>query len=115
MSMKLATLSLLCMAVMSATCLSPMSRADEPKSINTSITISDLHCEACAKKVAKKLATVKNVASASVDVKSTKATVKPKKETSASPKALWEAVEAAGYTPTKLEGPDGTFTEKPKT
>lgn len=114
MSIKLSMIIVACVTLMTTLMQPASTRAEETKSKTTTITISDLHCEACAKKVAKKLASVKNVASASVDVKSTKATVKPKEDASASPKSLWEAVEAAGYTPTKLEGPDGTFTEKPK-
>lgn len=31
-----------------------------------------------------------------------------------SPKAQWEAVKRAGYKPTKLEGPQGTFDSRPK-
>ena len=31
-----------------------------------------------------------------------------------SPRGLWEAVERAGYAPTRLEGPNGVFTSKPK-
>ena len=80
----------------------------------TVITIDGMHCEGCAKKITKKLKAVKDVASATADMKSGKVTVVPAKSKSASAKLLWEAVEAASYTPTKLEGPGGTFTKKPK-
>src|SRR5262249_43948091 len=42
------------------------------------------------------------------------AVVMPKPGQAVSPRALWEAVEKAGKTPTKLEGPSGTFTARPR-
>ena len=80
----------------------------------TVVTISGLHCAGCAKKVAKKLESITHVASAAVDPKSGQATITPAKDKRVSPKAMWEAVETAGYKPTKLVGPDGEFTKKPK-
>ena len=87
--------------------------ADDTKLV-TSISIEGLHCAACAKKVEGKLKTIKEVATVKIDVKVGIATVTPKVDKSLSPRALWEAVEKAGYTPTELVGPSGTFTEKPK-
>ena len=83
------------------------------KKTTTVVTISGLHCAVCAKKVAKKLELVTHVASVNVDVKSSEASVTPAKDKHPSPKALWEAVEAAGYKPTKLVGPAGEFKKKP--
>jgi len=80
----------------------------------TFITIEGMHCAGCAKKVARKLEAVKRVASVKVDAKTGIATVVPAKTKTVSPKSLWEAVEAASYKPTKLTGPSGTFTKKPK-
>ncbi len=82
---------------------------------NTTITIKGLHCAGCAKKVKSKLTAVANVKSAEVDHQSGLATVKVVESKSASPRALWEAVESADAKPTKLVGPDGTFTSKPNT
>lgn len=88
--------------------------ADDKKPKNDSvITVEGMHCEMCAKALTKKLQAVKNVASVKVDVKSGKATVVPAARVNISAKLLWEAIEAADYTPTKLEGPSGTFTKKP--
>ncbi|MEX2286229.1 MAG: heavy metal-associated domain-containing protein [Planctomycetaceae bacterium] len=84
------------------------------KKTETVISIEGMHCAGCAKKVATKLQAVKRVASAKVDAKTGIATVVPAKTQTVSPKSLWEAVEAAGYKPTKLAGPGGTFTKKPK-
>jgi len=90
--------------------------AAESKSTgDTTITINGMHCAGCAKKVAQKLKAVSNVGDAKVDAETALATVSPKKGKSPSARALWEAIETAGYKPTKLEGPDGTFTSKPKT
>ncbi|MBY0587165.1 heavy-metal-associated domain-containing protein [bacterium] len=86
--------------------------ADEkPKA--TTIDIKGMHCQGCATKVQNRLTAVKNVNSATVSAKTAQATVNPKADAKPSPRALWEAVEAAGYSPTKLVGPDGTFTMKP--
>lgn len=86
--------------------------ADPPK--DTTITITGLHCAGCAKKVKSKLGAVANVKIAEVDHKSGVATVTTVESKTASPRALWEAVEGADAKPTKLVGPDGTFTSKPK-
>ena len=80
----------------------------------TTIEISKLHCAGCAKRVSKKLQAVANVASADVDLKTSQATVRANKDKQVSAKALWEAVEATGYTPMKLTSADASYTSKPK-
>ena len=95
------------------TTVSQSATADDAKLV-TSISIEGLHCAACAKKVEGKLKAVKEVATVKIDVKAGIATVTPKADKSLSPRAMWEAVEKAGYTPTQLEGPSGSYTEKPK-
>lgn len=79
----------------------------------TTITVSDLHCAGCAKKVGTKLTEIKGVAKVEYDVEHKILVVTPKADTVLSPKALWQAVKKAGKTPEKLEGPSGTFTSKP--
>jgi copper chaperone CopZ len=96
-----------------STTASKSAAADDAK-LGTSISIDGLHCAACAKKVEGKLKTVREVATVKIDVKAGIATVTPKVDKSLSPRALWEAIEKAGYTPTQLEGPSGSFIEKPK-
>lgn len=87
---------------------------EEPKKTPlTSVTIEGMHCPSCAKKVAKKLETIKNVSKVKIDVEKSTATITAKEKLAFSPKAIWEAVEVSGYKPTKLVGPLGTFTEKP--
>lgn len=86
-------------------------RAAEP--VPTTITIEDIHCSGCAKRISARLAEVNGVATAKTDVKTKTAIVTPKPNVVLSPRALWEAVEKAGNQPSKLEGPSGTFTDKP--
>lgn len=79
----------------------------------TTITVPDMHCMGCAKKMANKLSAVPGVAKVEANVEVTTLTVTPKVQQTPSPRALWEAVENAGYTPSKLAGPGGTFVKKP--
>jgi len=86
----------------------------DKKTAMTTIAVEDMECPTCAKKIVAKLTEVTGVAKADPDVKTSKLTVTAKEGSSPSPKAMWEAVEKAGFKPTKLEGPGGTFTAKPK-
>lgn len=79
----------------------------------TTITIPGMHCGGCAKKVAAKLTAVAGVAKAEADVEAKTIRITPKADVVVSPKALWEAVEKAEQTPTRLDGPSGVFTKKP--
>ena len=83
-------------------------------SSTTTITIDGMTCGGCAKKVAGKLKAVAGVESAKINLEGKSAAVVPASQNAPSPRALWEAVEKAGFTPVKLSGPVGTFTEKPK-
>jgi copper chaperone CopZ len=83
------------------------------KLIDTSISIKGMHCAGCANKVATKLRAVPNVKSASVDAEKGSALVVTTEGKELSPKAIWEAVEGAGYKPTELKGPEGSFKSKP--
>lgn len=79
----------------------------------TTITVPDMDCASCAKKVGGKVAEVPGVAKVEYNVEARTVKVTPKPGTALSPKALWEAVEKANQAPTKLEGPGGVFTAKP--
>lgn len=85
--------------------------ADPPP---TTISVQGMHCAGCAAKVAGNLQAVVGVQKAEVDAEKAAAVVTAKSSVAPSPRALWEAVEKAGYKPTKLVGPAGTFTSKPK-
>lgn len=51
--------------------------------------------------------------SAKADLENKLLKIVVKKDAKPSGKALWEAIEKAGFTPKKLETPDGTFDKKP--
>ncbi len=78
------------------------------------ITVDGMSCAGCAKTVGKAVSAVEGVESAVADVKTKALTVVAKKGATPSPKAMWEAVEKAGYTPTRIEGAAGTFEKKPE-
>ena len=82
--------------------------------VPTTITVEDMHCMGCAKKIAAQLYKVPGVAAIKADVPSSRLVVQSKPQQNPSPKAMWEAVEQAGYKPAKLEGAAGTFTAKPQ-
>ena len=77
------------------------------------ISVEGMSCAGCEKAVGKALAAVEGVESAVADVKTKTLTVVAKKGATPSPKAMWEAVEKAGYTPTRIEGAAGTFERSP--
>ncbi len=81
---------------------------------STSILVPKMHCMGCAKKMATELYKVPGVGQVLVSVETTTMTVRAKDGQTAAPRGLWEAVERAGYQPTRLEGPSGVFTGKPK-
>lgn len=85
--------------------------ATEPK--DSTITVEEMHCMSCARKMADKLYAVPGVGRVKVDVPTARLFVTPKAGAVPSPRALWEAIEKAGYKAKKLEGPGGTFAEKP--
>lgn len=85
--------------------------ASDPTSIT--ISVPDMHCAGCAKKLTTELSKVPGVSKAEADVENKSVTLATKGKQAPSPKALWEAVEKAGKTPSKLISPQGTFTEKP--
>jgi len=81
---------------------------------STAIVVPNMHCMGCAKKMAAELYKVPGVAQVFAKVETNTMTVRPKDGAAPSPRGLWEAVEKAGYQPSRLEGPSGTFTSKPK-
>jgi Cu+-exporting ATPase len=80
----------------------------------TTIRVHNMHCDECAKKIARKLYAIPGVVEVRADVNNNIAYVVPQKDKSLSARTMWEAVEAAGFAVAKLEGPQGTFTSKPR-
>ena len=82
---------------------------------DTVITVGDMHCKHCAKKIAGRLYTVKGVVKVRTDVKADVAIVTPQTKKKLSVKALWIAAQKSGFQPILLEGPDGKYEADPKT
>lgn len=80
----------------------------------TIVSIPEMHCPSCAKKLSNELLKVQGVGQAAANVEAKTMTVTPQKGASPSPRQLWEAVERAGYRPSRLTGPSGDFTAKPQ-
>jgi copper chaperone CopZ len=75
----------------------------------TAIYVGDMHCANCAKKISGKLFRVKGVMKVRTNVKQHVAIVTPQSKKVVDVKAAWKAVQSAGFEPTKLVGPEGTF------
>ena len=80
----------------------------------TTITVKGMHCAGCAKKLVKQLKEIKGVKDVKAEVEHEKLIVQSPLRKGPSGRAMWEAIEKAGYEPVKIVGPGGTFEEKPK-
>ena len=85
-----------------------------PVSPATVVTVPEMSCPSCAKKLSNELLKVPGVAQATANTQGKTMTVVPRNGQAASPRQIWEAVERAGYQPSRLDGPSGSFTAKPK-
>ncbi len=99
-------------AVLAVLAMSQPLRAADPEP--TIITVKGMHCMGCVKKIAGKLRRLPGVAGVRSNLKASTLTVIPEAEEALSPRTLWTAVEKAGYRPLKLEGPNGSFTARPR-
>ena len=88
--------------------------SSQAKSPTVTISVNGMHCAGCAKKVETKLKALAGVDQVKIDVAKGTVAVNPRAKKELSPRLLWETVEKAGYQPTKIAGPAGTFTAKPK-
>ena len=79
-----------------------------------SITVEGMHCGGCAQKIVARLKAVPHVEEVQADVSKSLITVHSGDLDLPSPRAMWEAVENAGYTPKRLAGPTGEFFVKPR-
>jgi copper chaperone CopZ len=85
----------------------------EPRADFTTIKVTDMHCMTCAKKIAAHLYAVPGVVRVHADLEMNLAYVVPQRDKNPSPKAIWEAVEKAGFQPVAMQGPSGTFAQRP--
>ncbi len=104
-----ASLTLACLALGEASG-QPGSAPDN----KTSITVEEMHCAGCAKRIGGKLYTVPGVATVQYDINSKTLFVTPKANQVPSPRGLWEAVEKAGDRPLRLQNASSVFTTKPQ-
>jgi copper chaperone CopZ len=81
----------------------------------TKITLTELHCAGCAKKVAKCVNAVPGVAEVRLDLKARTFFVMHRTNATPSPRALWEAVEQADHAVERMVTPTATYTSKPGT
>jgi copper chaperone CopZ len=91
-------------------------KVEHPAKVDAKLStmiVEGMTCAGCAKTVSKAVSAIADVESAEVDVKTKTVTVTPKAGKILSAKDLWEAVEKAGYKPSKFEGPAGKFVSKP--
>jgi copper chaperone CopZ len=79
------------------------------------IYIGDMHCNNCAKKIAAKLYRVKGVVKVRTSLKENLAVVTPQAKKPIDAKAAWAAIAKAGFEPTKMVSPEGTFVADEKT
>ena len=79
----------------------------------TWIYVSDMHCGACAKKIARKLYALPGVMKVQTHLEKDFVVITPQAGKTLSPRQLWDAIEVVEFTPVKLIGPAGTFEEKP--
>lgn len=111
------SLAFLCTAAQSATAAekTPAAAAEIKLAPHeTAIYVGDMHCATCAKKISGKLFRVKGVMKVRTNVKQHVAIVTPQSKKVVDVKAAWKAVQSAGFEPTKLVGPEGSFTADEK-
>ena len=111
--MQIRILSLLLLLALCFTSWQGDATAANPTPVKTTITVTDMHCKHCAQKIASKLYLVPGVLEVRASLKANQARISPQANLAPSPKALWEAIEAAGFVPVSLSGPAGEFTSKP--
>lgn len=87
-----------------------VARADGPAA--TAITCQRM-CPKCGHKIAERLRAMPGVADAQANVETKTIVVVARPQAAPSPRVLWETVEAGGENPVFLQGPSGTFTQKP--
>lgn len=104
-----------CLALAVLAGLAAVSEAQTPApAAYTRVVLEDIHCMGCAKKISKHVTAVPGVAEMRVDLKAKAIWAMHRQGMTPSPKALWEAVEAADHKPTRMDTPAGTYTSKPQ-
>lgn len=92
----------------------PQPQQQPARPVYTTITIPKMDCGGCAKKIATQLSAVPGVGQVNQNLDAFQLIVAPQPNVGVSPRLLWEAVEKAGYAPSKIESPYGNFAAKPQ-
>jgi copper chaperone CopZ len=100
------TLGLMCVWTVAAQQPAPLGRSV--------ITVPTMDCAGCAKKVVGLVQTVPGVGQVTPNVEARALVVLAQPNVGVSPRGLWDAVQKAGYVPSKLESPYGVFTTRPQ-
>jgi copper chaperone CopZ len=77
------------------------------------ITVENMHCANCAKRIGGKLQEVPGIAKIQYDIEKKLFWAHPQPGKQVSPRALWDAIEKGNDTPLKIQGPQGTFVKRP--
>lgn len=93
--------------------LSSILRGEEPPKFTVKVTIPNMHCAHCAKKIRSQLFTVAGVHSVKTSLKENLAEVYARDGAKLSAYDIWDKLEKAEFTPSKLVMPDKEYTEKP--
>jgi len=80
----------------------------------TKISVTEIHCQGCVKKLATQLSKVPGVGGVQGDIATATLYVTHQPGVNPSPKGMWEAVVKGDHKPTRMEGPSGVFTQKPQ-
>ena len=88
--------------------------AERPQTRMTVIEVETMHCDDCAREIASHLYRVPGVVGVSTNLDAQRVFIDPQQNIDPAPRAMWEAIESAGYEPVRLAGPFGVFTTKPR-
>jgi copper chaperone CopZ len=103
-----------CLAVAVLAGLTGVAAAQAPAPAHTKVTLTELHCMGCARKISNKVMAVPGVAEMRVDLKARTVFVIHKQGLTPSPRGLWDAIEQADHTPTRMDTPAASYTSKPQ-
>lgn len=87
--------------------------AQTPAPAFTRVKVEGMDCMGCAKKINKKVMAVPGVAEMRVDLKSRTIWAIHRPGQTPSARAIWEAIERADHTPTRMDTPSGSHTARP--
>ena len=87
--------------------------AQESRQERLLVTIPNMHCEGCAKKIRSRLFTVAGVAKVSTTLSQNLAEIESSPGKTVSVYEVWDALEKAKFEPSKIVSPEGEFSEKP--